>query len=67
LQTKNNFLLKENEDLKGRLRQLTAETGKLPDIENRLALTLGEVERLNNSLRAKTEEINTMANRIRVL
>jgi hypothetical protein len=41
LQTKNNYLAKENEELKLKLRQLSAETTKIPDIENRLALTLG--------------------------
>lgn len=66
MQFKNN-IAKENEELKMKLRQLSQEAGRVPDIENRFALTLGEVERLNTTLRAKLEEINSLGGKIRAL
>lgn len=43
LQNKNAYLLKENEDLKLKLKQIMLEANKVPELENKFTLILNEV------------------------
>jgi predicted RNase H-like nuclease (RuvC/YqgF family) len=65
LQTKIKFLSTENEELKNKINHLTGEVNKIPEFESKFTKVYTEVERLNNILRSKNEEVATLGSRYR--
>lgn len=51
--------------MKGKVKQLTVEVNKIPEFESKFTMVYTEVERLNTILRSKTDEIQSLENKIR--